>query len=79
VDGFYRLHPHLLGDESASVRFIMRTLVDGSEAAGSHDASWDGLDDAGRSVEAGSYFYRMRAMGPSGQSLERSKKVQLVR
>jgi len=39
----------------------VRTLVDRREDAGVHKARWNGLDDDGRSVPSGVYFYRMRA------------------
>jgi hypothetical protein len=39
----------------------VRTLVDESVEAGLHRATWDGKDDAGRSVVSGVYFYRMEA------------------
>jgi hypothetical protein len=40
---------------------LVRILVDGSLPAGRHEASWSGVDDAGRRVEAGMFFYRLRA------------------
>jgi len=33
--------------------------------AGHHETSWDGRDAAGRSVAAGTYFYRLDARGGS--------------
>jgi hypothetical protein len=41
----------------------VRTLAGGMQAAGVHDARWDGRDDAGRSVGAGVYFVRLSAEG----------------
>jgi hypothetical protein len=41
----------------------VRTLVDGVRLAGRHDVRWDGRDDTGARVAAGTYFYRMSA-GP---------------
>ena len=38
---------------------LVRTLVDGDRTAGLHDAVWDGLDDPGREVTPGVYFYRL--------------------
>jgi flagellar hook assembly protein FlgD len=35
----------------------LRTLVDADLAPGSYSEAWDGRDDAGRSVAAGSYMY----------------------
>ena len=40
---------------------VVRTLVDGVQAAGSHSAEWDGTNDNGRHVESGVYFYAIRA------------------
>jgi flagellar hook assembly protein FlgD len=37
----------------------VRTLVDGSVAAGEHVVVWDGADARGRAVAAGSYFVRL--------------------
>ena len=42
---------------------LVRTLVDGMRPAGAHTVTWDGTDDAGRSVAAGTYFYRLQAAG----------------
>jgi agmatine/peptidylarginine deiminase len=42
---------------------LVRRLVEGERAAGSHEAVWDGTDDAGREVASGVYFYRLRAAG----------------
>jgi hypothetical protein len=42
---------------------LVRKLVDGTQAAGEHRAEWDGADDAGRRVAAGTYFYRMTVDG----------------
>jgi flagellar hook assembly protein FlgD len=35
----------------------VRTLLQGSLPAGSHEVTWTGDDDAGRPVAAGVYFY----------------------
>jgi hypothetical protein len=58
---------------------IVRRLVREQETAGSHDAAWDGRDDAGRAVATGPYFYRMRVTSSDGRTREDSKKIQLVR
>lgn len=39
----------------------VRTLVEGVRDAGRHEISWDGRDDTGRSVAAGTYFARVSA------------------
>ena len=41
----------------------VRTLLDGSLAAGSHEAEWDGRDDGGREVGSGVYLARLEAGG----------------
>jgi PKD repeat protein len=38
---------------------MIRTLVDGSMAAGTHVMPWDATDDAGNQVAGGVYFYRL--------------------
>jgi len=38
----------------------VRTLLTGDMSAGRHELAWDGRDDAGRSVSAGLYFYRVQ-------------------
>jgi hypothetical protein len=37
----------------------VRTLADATFEPGSHDVTWDGADDTGRSCPAGLYFYRV--------------------
>jgi hypothetical protein len=58
--------------ESASVTLLVldaagrrvRTLIEGEvRARGRHAASWDGLDDGGRPLPSGVYFYRLAAGG----------------
>jgi len=38
----------------------VRTLVDGEQGTGSHAATWDGLDEAGRAAASGVYFYTLK-------------------
>jgi hypothetical protein len=52
---------------------LVRTLVDGERPAGRQAVPWDGLDDAGRSVSGGVYFYTLRAPG-----LEESRRMILL-
>jgi hypothetical protein len=40
---------------------LVRTLVDGPQAAGQKQVTWNGKDDLGRSVVSGVYFYRLEA------------------
>jgi hypothetical protein len=42
---------------------LVRTLVDGPRAAGTHLARWDGRDGAGQPTAAGVYFLRIEAAG----------------
>jgi flagellar hook assembly protein FlgD len=40
---------------------LVRTLVDETGmTAGDHEVSWTGVDDTGREVAAGVYFYRLQ-------------------
>ena len=41
----------------------VRTLLRDDRLAGVHDAVWDGLDDAGRALANGTYFFRLRSGG----------------
>jgi len=41
--------------------FKVRTIVDDQMAAGVHDVQWDGRDDNGQMVAAGTYLARLRA------------------
>jgi hypothetical protein len=66
-------------DEAAQVRIDVwdvtgrqvRTLVDGFSTAGEHHVLWDGLDDGGRTLATGAYFYRMTVAGRSPTATER--------
>lgn len=40
---------------------LVRTLVQGQQAAGSHSVQWDGLDYSGQPVSSGVYMYRLQA------------------
>ena len=42
---------------------LVRTVVDGSLAAGSHTARWDAKDESGKPVASGVYFYRLESSG----------------
>ena len=39
----------------------VRTLVREYQAAGSYEVRWNGLDDGGRTMASGLYFYRLQA------------------
>ena len=40
---------------------LVRTLVNGSFAAGAYTTTWEGLDDNGRQLPSGVYFYKISA------------------
>jgi uncharacterized delta-60 repeat protein len=46
---------------------LVRTLADGSFAAGRHQSEWDGRDDAGRPVAAGVYLVRAESGAANAQ------------
>jgi hypothetical protein len=53
---------------------VVRTLVSSRQAAGGHQARWDGRDDAGRAVASGVYLARLATSSASG-----SRRVTLIR
>ncbi len=53
---------------------LVRTLVSGEMPAGNHTAVWTGLDDAGRRMASGTYFYRLQA-----PDFEDTRKMVLVK
>jgi hypothetical protein len=52
---------------------LVRMLVAEERAAGRHTIGWDGLNEAGRKVASGAYFYRLRAPG-----IEESRRMILL-
>jgi len=42
---------------------VVRTLADGTQAAGGHSVRWDGRDEAGRRLASGVYLYRIEVNG----------------
>lgn len=50
---------------------LVRTLIDAQLAAGDHQQSWDGMDDAGNPVTSGVYLYRLK----NGNSITMKKMV----
>jgi len=53
---------------------LVRTLVNGTQAAGRKTVAWDGLNDAGTPVGTGIYFYSL-----SGPGFEQTRKMVLLR
>ncbi len=53
---------------------LVRTLVDENRAAGQHSVVWDGLDESGRALSSGVYFYTLAAPG-----IEENRKMLLLR
>jgi len=43
----------------------VRTLVNGTQPGGRHEVTWDGRNDAGMRLAAGTYFFRLQAAGIS--------------
>ncbi len=46
---------------------VVRTLVDGRQTAGTHEAEWDGRNATGGAAASGVYVYRLQAGGESQQ------------
>ena len=42
---------------------LVRTLIDAQQQPGLHSVVWQGLDDQGRRVSSGIYFYRLESEG----------------
>ncbi len=53
---------------------LVRVLADGIREAGDHDLTWDGKDDAGRSLSSGVYFYRL-----GSKDLSETRKMLLLK
>ena len=53
---------------------LVRTLVNKVQPAGEYTARWNGIDDQGRPVPSGAYFYRLESLGFAD-----SKKLILLR
>jgi flagellar basal-body rod modification protein FlgD len=51
----------------ASDGALVRTLHMGSQKKGDHQVSWDGKDEAGRSVAEGEYRFQVKGIDVSGQ------------
>jgi photosystem II stability/assembly factor-like uncharacterized protein len=57
----------------------VRTLINGTQNAGSFEATWDGQNNAGTQVASGVYYYRLEASSLSGANHVRDKKMLLVK
>jgi flagellar hook assembly protein FlgD len=57
----------------------VRTLVDGTFAAGEHLARWDGRDERGHRVAAGVYFYRLDADGRQAGPTQSTRRLVVLR
>jgi flagellar hook assembly protein FlgD len=53
---------------------LIRTLLNNTMNAGSHELSWDGLNANGEAVASGIYYYQLW-----GESVSQSKKMILIR
>jgi flagellar hook assembly protein FlgD len=53
---------------------LVRTLVDGFETPGRKTVTWDGVNNSGRTVATGVYFYRMAAPG-----FEKTRKMVMMK
>ena len=53
---------------------LIRTLEAGYRTADTHSITWDGADEAGQTVAAGSYLYRLQAVGG-----EKSGKLSVIK
>lgn len=58
---------------------LVRTLVEGSVAAGRHARVWDGADSRGRAVASGVYLYRLEFQGTDGTQQADTRRMVLVR
>ena len=57
----------------------VRVLDSGTKAAGSHEIIWDTLDDAGKAVGSGLYFYQLMVHGRTGYQSNQTGSMTLVR
>jgi hypothetical protein len=63
---------NLLGQE-------VRVLVRGTFPAGTHKATWNGLNESGNAMASGMYFYRIEARGNSPSPFTEARKMLLLR
>ncbi len=55
---------------------LVRTLMEGEQAAGYYLLTWDGRDEAGATVASGTYLYRLKA---SAAGLDQTRTMTLLR
>lgn len=55
------------------------TLESGMKPAGAHAVRWNGLDDAGKRVTSGIYFYRLTATAANGGVQTMTKKMTILK
>jgi flagellar hook assembly protein FlgD len=53
---------------------LVKTLLDSPMEAGTHQAVWNGLDEQGRAVSSGVYFYQLQ-----GETENTTKKLVVTR
>lgn len=57
----------------------VRQLVDDDVPAGHHTVTWNALNESGRAMASGVYFYRIEAVGASGPRFADVRKMLLLR
>lgn len=57
----------------------IRRLVNNTQGPGVKNVVWNGMDDLGRPVSSGVYFYRIQATGDDGRSFSKTRKVLFVK
>jgi len=57
----------------------VKTLVDGSVAAGFHEVEWNGTGGADQQMGSGVYFVRFSATGTDGRSFGDTRKLMLLK
>ncbi|MBD3288770.1 PKD domain-containing protein, partial [candidate division KSB1 bacterium] len=58
---------------------LIRTLINGSQSMGEHQIVWNGTDAHGATVVSGVYFYRISAVGETGEKFTVTKRMALLK